>query len=157
DIPVPLGSTVPPPELVWSLGGGGLPRDPRSRLHLGLQERRVRVGLKSAAASTGFILFSVSLLNAAPVLRLSSATIGPILVPSAGVANTQTLEAYNAGDGTLNPSVSVPSSTPWVTARMGESRPCRMILAAVGKMCSTIQVNISTSGLPQGTSSTSLT
>lgn len=84
------------------------------------------------------------------MLRLSSTTIGPLALPSAGATSTQTLDAYNAGDGSLNLTVS--SSAPWVTARLGESRGCRTILTAVGKTCSTIQVTINTTGLPQGLS-----
>src|SRR6185369_6645704 len=90
-----------------------------------------------------------------PVMRLSSATIGPIVLASAGPTNTQTIEVFNAGDGSLNPSVT--STASWVSATTGATRPCRTILTAVGRTCSTIQVIISTAGLPQGISTGILT
>src|SRR5690242_21389681 len=84
DFPIPLGRTVPALELVRGLGGGGVPGHSRRGLYLGIQERRLRVGLKSPIYSLGFLLFSSFALHAAPVLRLSSATIGPIVLASAG-------------------------------------------------------------------------
>jgi uncharacterized protein (TIGR03437 family) len=114
------------------------------------------VGLKSPVLhSIGFLLISSSVLAAAPVLRLSTATIGPLALASAGVTNTQTVEVFNAGDGSLNPSVA--SSASWVTTSAGASRPCRAILTAVGQTCSTLQVTVNTAGLPQGTSTAVLT
>lgn len=112
------------------------------------------MGLRSSAFSLAFVVF-ISTLQAAPVLRLGSATIGPLAVASAGVSNTQTLEAYNAGDGSL--SLSASSSVPWVTATAGQSRNCRTIIEAVGKTCSTFQVTVNTSTLPQGLSTGILT
>ncbi len=114
------------------------------------------MGLKSPVFhSIGFLLISSSVLAAAPVLRLSTATIGPLALASAGATNTQTIEAFNAGDGSLN--LSIASSASWVTTSSGASRPCRAILTAVGQTCSTIQVAVNTAGLPQGTSTAVLT
>jgi uncharacterized protein (TIGR03437 family) len=113
------------------------------------------VGLKSAVYSLGFLLLSNTVLQAAPILRLSTATIGPVVLGTAGVTNTQTVEAFNAGDGSLN--LAVTSSVPWVTTSLGQSRQCRTIITAVGQTCSTIQVNINTTGLPQGVSTGILT
>jgi hypothetical protein len=113
------------------------------------------VGLKSAVYSIGFLLLSNSVLQAAPLLRLSTATIGPIVLAAAGATNIQTVEAFNAGDGALNLTTS--SSVPWVTASPGQSRQCRTIISAVGQTCSTIEVTVNTTGLPQGTSTGILT
>jgi uncharacterized protein (TIGR03437 family) len=114
------------------------------------------VGLKFPVLhSFGFLLISSSVLAAAPVLRLSTATIGPLALASAGATNTQTLEVFNAGDGSLN--LSVASSASWVTTSPGASRPCRTILTAVGQTCATLQVAVNTAGLPQGTSTAILT
>ncbi len=113
------------------------------------------MGLKSPIYSLGFLLFSSFALHAAPVLRLSSATIGPIVLASAGATNTQTVDVFNAGDGSLNLSLS--SSASWVTATQGASRQCRTIIAAVGQTCSTIQVVVNTAGLPQGLSTAIVT
>jgi len=114
------------------------------------------VGLKLPVLhSVGLLLISSSVLAAAPVLRLSTATIGPLALASAGATNTQTIEVFNAGDGSLN--LSVASSATWVTTSPGASRPCRTILTAVGQTCSTLQVAVSTAGLPQGTSTAILT
>jgi len=113
------------------------------------------VGLKSAVYSIGFLLFSNSLLNAAPTLRLSSTTIGPLAFATAGGTSAQSLDAFNAGDGLLNLTVS--SSASWITAKLGASRPCRTILTAVGKTCSAIDVTVNTTGLPTGVSTGILT
>jgi uncharacterized protein (TIGR03437 family) len=113
------------------------------------------VGLKSVFPPFVFLIFSNTILQAAPMLRLSSATIGPLAVASAGVTNNQTLEAFNAGDGSLN--LKVDSSAPWITTTMGAQRNCRTILTAVGQTCSTIQVAINTTGLPAGVSTGFLT
>jgi uncharacterized protein (TIGR03437 family) len=113
------------------------------------------VGLKSAGSSLAFLFLSLSSLSAAPVLRLSSATIGPIALPSAGASNTQTLEAYNAGDGAL--ALTLETSASWITASLGASRQCRNLISAVGQACSTIQVVLNTAGLPQGLTTGTLT
>jgi uncharacterized protein (TIGR03437 family) len=113
------------------------------------------VGLRSAAFSLCLVFFPLSYLGAAPVLRLSSATIGPIAVATPGVSNTQMLDAFNAGDGAL--ALTFDSSAPWVTATLGASRTCRTLITAVGQTCSTIEVVTNTTGLPQGLSTATLT
>jgi uncharacterized protein (TIGR03437 family) len=113
------------------------------------------VGLKSAVFSLGFLFFSNSISHAAPVLRLSSATIGPIAFASAGGTNVQTVEIFNAGDGNLNPTFT--SSATWITTAPGAGRSCRTILSAIGLPCSTVVVTINTVGLPQGISTGILT
>jgi hypothetical protein len=53
-----------------------------------------------ACALSGLAFAAVG--NAAPMLRLVSSTVGPVSI-AAGATTTQTVEAYNAGDGPLNP------------------------------------------------------
>src|SRR5579862_6488615 len=72
-------------------------------------------------------------LQAAPMLRLVSSTVGPVQLATAGPTNTQVLEAYNAGDGALN--VSLTSSVPWITATLGAPRNC--ITTSAAKSCLT--------------------
>ncbi len=82
------------------------------------------------------------------MLRLVSSTVGPVQLATAGATNTQTLEAYNAGDGALNLSFSSPA---WITTTLGASRNC--INTAAAKTCLPIQFAINSTGLPQGVSS----
>jgi len=64
------------------------------------------------------------------MLRLVSATVGPVsIIPGANGVN-QTVEAYNAGDGTLAPAVSMPSSVTWLSASVGAARNCTTTTAA---------------------------
>ncbi|MGB9457551.1 MAG: hypothetical protein WCB12_15995 [Bryobacteraceae bacterium] len=64
----------------------------------------------------------LSSLEAAPMLRVVTATIGPLpIAPGANGAN-QTVEAYNAGDGAL--SLSVSSSVSWITPSVGAAGAC---------------------------------
>jgi uncharacterized protein (TIGR03437 family) len=113
------------------------------------------VGLKFTGLPLGVLFFSLSSLYAAPVLRLSSNTVGPLAIATAGVTNTQTIEAYNAGDGSL--ALTFSTSAPWISATAGAPRTCRTIIIAVGKTCSTIQLAVNTTGLPQGLSTAILT
>lgn len=88
------------------------------------------------------------------MLRLGSATIGPIPVAAAGPSTTQVLEAYNAGDGALALTF---ESDSWISASLGSTRGCHTLIEAVGKTCLTINVTINTAGLPQGLTTGTLT
>jgi uncharacterized protein (TIGR03437 family) len=104
------------------------------------------VGLKSGGFALSF-LFLTSALQAAPMLRLVSATVGPVPA-SVGVSPApQTLEAYNLGDGTL--SLSLSSSAPWVTATAGTTRACVNTTAA--RNCIPLQFVLNTGSLAAGT------
>lgn len=81
------------------------------------------------------------------MLRLGTATIGPVPVATAGPSTTQTVEAYNAGDGALSLTF---ESDSWISAKLGSNQTCRTFINAIGKTCSTILVTINTAGLPQG-------
>lgn len=77
------------------------------------------------------------------MLRLVSSTVGPIaIVPGANGVN-QTVEAYNAGDGTL--SLSVSSSASWLTASVGPVAACATTRAAA--VCTPLIFALNTASL----------
>jgi hypothetical protein len=112
------------------------------------------VGLKTAAGLFALSFTSISL-QAAPMLRLVASTVGPVQLASAGATNNQTLEAYNAGDGSL--SLTFASSASWVTAAAGAPRNCITVSPANTNSCIPIAFAINTAGLPQGLSSAMVT
>jgi uncharacterized protein (TIGR03437 family) len=105
------------------------------------------VGVRSSFFFLGFSLLSLTALQAAPVLRLGTATVGPISVATAGASTTQVIEVYNAGDGALSLTFDTDS---WISAKLGANQTCRTFINAIGKTCSTIQVTVNTASLPQG-------
>ena len=58
--------------------------------------------------------FAATIMIAAPALRLSETTIGPVSIAAGQNGPTRSIEMTNAGDGTLN--VSLRSSATWATA-----------------------------------------
>ncbi len=76
------------------------------------------VGMSTLAAQSGSL----------PMLRLVSATVGPVSIIPGANGISQTVEAYNAGAGTLLLSVS--SSVPWITPSVGTPRACTTTSAA---------------------------
>jgi uncharacterized protein (TIGR03437 family) len=112
------------------------------------------VGVKLPGSLLAFFLTSLSL-QAAPMLRLASSTVGPVQLAAAGATNTQTLEAYNAGDGAL--SLTFAASSSWVTASAGAPRNCVTVTPSNTKSCIPITFSINTVGLPQGLSSATVT
>lgn len=78
------------------------------------------------------------------MLRLVSSTVGPVSIATGSNGAAQTVEAFNAGDGSLNLSVS--SSVSWVAASIGAQRPC---VAQAGQ-CIPLQLTLNTSSLPAG-------
>lgn len=95
-------------------------------------------------SSLVFTFASASILGAAPSLRLSTAAVGPLTVAPGSNGAAQTVEAYNAGDGSL--SLSVSSSAAWLSGGVGASRNC----ARRAGSCIPIQINFSTSPLAAG-------
>ncbi len=89
-------------------------------------------------------LSAVSVLSATPQLRLSSAGTAPVIVNLGSTGATQTIEAYNAGDGSLNLNVS--SSTPWISATLGPARAC----TTTSGTCIPIQIALNTASLAVG-------
>jgi uncharacterized protein (TIGR03437 family) len=109
---------------------------------VGLSHRR-------AAALAAVGLLCAASLRAAPKLRLASSTVGPLSIAqgaSGGALQTQTLEAYNAADGSLNLSLS--SSVSWIVASKLAQRACLSVRAA---LCTPLQFALNTSALPAGT------
>ena len=72
-------------------------------------------GLGSLVAQTGPE-------SSPPMLRLVSATVGPLSIAPGSNGINQTVEAYNAGGGAL--SLSVSSSATWLTPSVGAARAC---------------------------------
>ena len=85
--------------------------------------------------------------SAAPILRLTSAAIGPISVAAGGSASTPLLEAYNAGDGTL--SLTAQSSASWLTASVGAQTACKTTTLAAN--CIPIQITVNAGSMAAST------
>jgi uncharacterized protein (TIGR03437 family) len=106
------------------------------------------IHLRAAAlAAAGFLCAAG--LHAAPKLRLVSSTVGPVSIAqgaSGGALQTQTVEAYNAADGSLNLTLS--SSVAWIVPSKLANRACSTVGFAV---CTPLQFLLSTSSLPAGT------
>jgi uncharacterized protein (TIGR03437 family) len=92
-------------------------------------------------------------LSAAPQLRLSANTIGPIYVENGANAFPQTINAYNIGDGSLN--LAVTSSTAsWLSGSVGQPTTCSGLPVS---LCIPINITLNTAGLAIGNYSESLT
>ncbi|MBI4906796.1 MAG: hypothetical protein HY820_24420 [Acidobacteria bacterium] len=91
------------------------------------------------------LALTVPCLSAAPKLRLTTTTVGPASVAEGSNGPAQTIEAYNAGDGNLNLTVS--STASWVSASVGASRPCSLIAGN----CLPVNFSFQTSALGKGT------
>jgi len=115
------------------------------------------VGLihKGVPALAVAALFCAAGLSAAPRLRLVSSTVGPVSIVQGANGGAQTVEAYNAADGTLN--LSTPSSSvPWIVpSPAGAQRACSSQSGRSG-LCTPLQFALNTSALPAGTAITAL-
>src|SRR5450759_4864273 len=106
---------------------------------------------KGAAALAAAVFLCAAGLSAAPRLRLVSSTVGPVSITqgtSGSPLQTQTVEAYNAGDGSLNLSLSSPVS--WIAGSTGAQRACSPQSGRSG-LCIPLQFALNTSPLPAGT------
>jgi uncharacterized protein (TIGR03437 family) len=81
---------------------------------------------------------------AAPQLRLSTATVGPVSVAEKASGPAQLIEAYNIGDGSL--SLKVTASADWLIPATGALRPCQSRAGA----CIPIEMQLRTSSLAKG-------
>jgi uncharacterized protein (TIGR03437 family) len=79
------------------------------------------------------------------MLRLVASTVGPVSIAAGGTA-TQTIEAYNAGDGVLNPRVK--SSVSWIAASVGAQKAC----SSRPGLCIPLLFTLSGAGLAAGKS-----
>lgn len=105
---------------------------------MGLNPRLIALSFSS------LLLTSMGLLDAAPKLRLMRTTVGPVSTPTGQNGATQTVEAFNIGDGALNLSAS--ASVPWLAPSIGPSVPC---VSESGK-CFPIRIELRTSSLAKG-------
>jgi uncharacterized protein (TIGR03437 family) len=107
------------------------------------------VGLKPLPLSSFFLFFLgfTTLANAAPMLRLTSGTVGPIAVATGGSGPAQVVEAYNAGDGSL--SLSAQSTATWLVPTVQTSRACTSTTAS--RTCIPLQFALNTGSLAAGT------
>lgn len=104
---------------------------------MGLKPIRLFISLVSA-----FVF--VSVLPAAPTLRVSTAALGPVTIATGSNGAARTIEAYNVGDGSL--SLTTSSSATWVSATVGASRNC----TSRAGTCVPIQINFNTASLAAG-------
>ncbi len=82
--------------------------------------------------------------QAAPRLRLVASTVGPMSISQGANGATQTVEAYNAFDGSLN--LNLTSSVSWIAATVGAQRACTTRQG----LCTPLQFALNTSALPAG-------
>jgi uncharacterized protein (TIGR03437 family) len=83
-------------------------------------------------------------LAASPKLRLSASTVGPLSIAQGGNGSSQTVEAYNIGDSSLN--LSLTSSVTWIGTSVGAQRAC----SSRAGICTPLSIALNTSGLPAG-------
>ena len=109
--------------------------------------------IKSLRLFTPFFLFSTSLLQAVPMLRLVSTTVGPVSIAVGSAGGTQTVEAYNAGDGSLNLAAATadPASggpVSWLAASVQAPRACAT--TSLARTCIPIVLSLNTGSLGAG-------
>ena len=95
-----------------------------------------------------------AMLLAAPALRLSDTTIGPVSIAAGQNGPVRSVEFTNAGDGALN--VTLRSSAAWATATVGASRPCSIFGSGSGN-CTPLNVALNTASLAVGTYTAAIT
>jgi uncharacterized protein (TIGR03437 family) len=98
----------------------------------------------AVVAAAGFLCTAG--LHAAPRLRLVSSTVGPISIAQGANGSPQTVEAYNALDGSLN--LSLTSSVTWIAGSVGAQRAC----TSRSGVCIPLNFTLNTSGLSAGIS-----
>ena len=106
---------------------------------------KLHLGMRSLAV----LAFLCGPATAAPMLRLSTSAL--VWLP--GSSATQTVCAFNAGDGTLALSASVPSDSKWLTVSVGTPQACPWD----GRPSVPLLFTIDVSGLAWGTYTASVT
>lgn len=100
-----------------------------------------------------FLLFAaVSVSNAAPRLSLTQTAFAVAVAPGTNGA-TQTLNAANIGDGTLN--LAATASVPWLVPTIGTKTSCTLNAHSVA--CYPVQIALQTASLMAGTYTGSVT
>jgi uncharacterized protein (TIGR03437 family) len=87
----------------------------------------------------------VSVVSAAPKLRLSTASVGPVTIAVNANGPLQVLDAANIGDGNL--ALSLSSSATWLVPTVGAARSC---LLSPSGTCTAIQLALNTAALAKG-------
>ena len=100
-----------------------------------------------------FVCLSAVTLSAAPQLRLSANTIGPIYVESGANGPAQIINAFNLGDGALNLAVTS-SSASWLSGSVGQPMTCS---GGPVPACIPINISLNTASLGVGNYSESFT
>jgi uncharacterized protein (TIGR03437 family) len=77
---------------------------------------------------------------------LTPASLGTIYIPAGTSGSVQSVQAYNAGDGTLI--LSTTTSASWLASAVGSAVPCPSNLSLI---CQPILVSLNTSSLASGT------
>ncbi len=103
-----------------------------------------------AAGSLALALLGGNAALAAPKLRLSNTAVGPVSIAVGQNGPQQVVEAFNAGDGALNLSLS--ASDPWVVPTLGAARPCTSRQGT----CLPINIALTTASLPRGAATATL-
>ena len=96
------------------------------------------------------VCFSAISLQATPQLRLSSSTVGPVIVQAGSNAQSQVINASNMGDGTLSLSI-ISTTASWLIPSVGAPTTCS------NGPCVPININFNTNGLAIGTYTESFT
>ena len=104
------------------------------------------MGLKTSQLVLGvsLLILTGGFLQAAPKLRLTATTVGPILVNQGATGTAQSVDAGNAGDGSLN--LSATANVSWIGASIGSARSC-----ALYGSCRPVQIALNTGSLTRGT------
>ena len=97
------------------------------------------------------------------MLRLVSTTVGPVSIATGtngGVCGDCVIEAYNAGDGTMNLTATATdpatgNAVSWVQPSIGAARACRSTNLA--STCLPITMTLNTAALPAGTATANVT
>jgi uncharacterized protein (TIGR03437 family) len=106
----------------------------------GFLKKALFIGLSCGLASLGF---------AAPQLRLSTTTVGPVFATQGQNGTQQSINALNIGDGALNLTAS--SDSTWTNVTFGAVRSCS------GTPCVPVNVSLLTSQLNRGAYTATIT
>ncbi len=111
------------------------------------------MGLKPIRLLASLFFLSGSLLQAAPMLRLVTTTVGPLSIAANTNGSAQTVEAYNAGDGSLNLTATptdpaTGKTVTWLLATVQPSRACTT--TSLSHTCIPIVLTFNTAALPLG-------
>jgi uncharacterized protein (TIGR03437 family) len=95
--------------------------------------------------ATVLLLSLTSVLSAAPRLGLNTTAIGTINTTPGANGPSQTVQAFNLGDGALNLTAS--ASAPWLSATVGARGTC----SGNGGNCYAVTIALNTAAVPAGT------